>query len=293
MINLSLDLLKVFYMVATTGNLTKAASMLYISQPAVSQSIKKLEEELGGALFFRNNKGIKLTEEGKMFYNYIKDAFLLIDKAHASFLSYKNIEQGCINIGISTVLAKLILAEHLQKFHDIYPNIKINIYNDLTSNLVNKLNNGILDLVIINSGEESYSNFTATNLCLLDYAFVYNQERFSFIKKLSIKEIQSLPLILQERNSNTRNLIENYFDRNEIIIKPCLEVVSQELVKFLSLEGLGVGFIYKDLIYNDSLLKEVPIDFSISSANILLLENKNKGQSFASIKFKEFLIKNF
>ena len=142
--------------------MTKASEELHISQPAISQSIKKLEDELGGTLFLRSNKGMNLTSEGKMFFEYVKGALELINNAENEFTSFKDLSKGEIKIGVSTTLTKLILLEPLKKFHLDYPNINISITNDLTSNLVNDLKLGKLDFIIFNE-----SNIKESNLELL------------------------------------------------------------------------------------------------------------------------------
>ena len=148
--NVDLELYRVFYAVAKHKHMTKASEELHISQPAISQSIKKLEDQLGGTLFLRSNKGMGLTEEGKMFYEYVKGALELINNAENEFTSFKDLSKGEIKIGCSTTLTKLVLMNALKDFHLDYPNININITNDLTSNLINDLKLGKLDFVIFN-----------------------------------------------------------------------------------------------------------------------------------------------
>ena len=126
--NIDLELYRVFYTVAKHKHMTKASEELHISQPAISQSIKKLEEQLGGTLFLRSNKGMELTEEGKMLYEYIKGALELINNAENDFTSFKDLSKGEIKIGCSTTLTKLILMDALKDFHKDYPNISIIIY---------------------------------------------------------------------------------------------------------------------------------------------------------------------
>ena len=159
--NIDLELYRVFYVVAKNKHMTKASEELHISQPAISQSIKKLEDQLGGTLFLRSNKGMELTEEGKMFYEYVKGALELINNAENEFTSFKNLSKGEVKIGCSTTLTKLILIDVLKKFNKEYPNISINITNDLTINLINDLKLGKLDFVIFNE-----SNIKETTLHL-------------------------------------------------------------------------------------------------------------------------------
>ena len=129
--------------------MTKASEVLYISQPAISQSIKKLENQLGRTLFLRSDKEMELTEEGKMFYKYVKGVLELINNAENEFTSFKDLSKGEIKIGCSTTLTKLILVNTLKEFHNEYPNIFISITNDLSSNLINDLKLGKLDFVIL------------------------------------------------------------------------------------------------------------------------------------------------
>lgn len=96
--------------------MTKASEELHISQPAISQSIKKLEVQLGGTLFIRSNKGMELTSEGKMFYNYIKSALELINNAENEFTSFKDLSKGKINIGASTTLTKIVIMDAIKNF---------------------------------------------------------------------------------------------------------------------------------------------------------------------------------
>ena len=129
---INLELYRIFYVVAKHKHMTKASEELHISQPAISQSIKKLEDQLGGTLFLRSNKGMELTEEGKMFYDYVKGALELINNAENEFTSFKDLSKGEIKIGCSTTLTKLVLLDALKNFHSDYPNINVDITNKLT-----------------------------------------------------------------------------------------------------------------------------------------------------------------
>ena len=159
--------------------MTKASEELHISQPAISQSIKKLEEQLGGTLFLRSNKGMDLTEEGKMFYEYVKGALELINNAENEFTSFKNLTKGEIKIGCSTTLTKLILIDILTEFHNEYPNININITNDLTSKLITYLKLGKLDFVIFNESNIKETNLHLEKIKELKQGFVYNPNFFN------------------------------------------------------------------------------------------------------------------
>lgn len=287
--NVDLELYRVFYVVAKNKHMTKASEELHISQPAISQSIKKLEEQLGGILFLRSNKGMQLTEEGKMFYEYVKGALTLINNAENEFTSFKNLSKGEIKIGCSTTLTKLILIDVLKKFHKEYPNININITNDLTSNLIKKLKIGKLDFVIFNESNVKENSLYLEKIKELKQGFIYNPE---FYKDdfTNFEDLNNLPLILQKGESNSRKLLDYIALKNNVKLIPKMEVVSQELITEFTNIGLGVGFAIIDLAKrNYKNLKELKINKKIPDINIYLATNNSLSLTFASKKFIEYL----
>lgn len=287
--NVDLELYRVFYVVAKNKHMTKASEELHISQPAISQSIKKLEEQLGGILFLRSNKGMQLTEEGKMFYEYVKGALTLINNAENEFTSFKNLSKGEIKIGCSTTLTKLILIDVLKKFHKEYPNININITNDLTSNLIKKLKIGKLDFVIFNESNVKENSLYLEKIKELKQGFIYNPE-FYKDDVTNFEDLNNLPLILQKGESNSRKLLDYIALKNNVKLIPKMEVVSQELITEFTNIGLGVGFAIIDLARrNYKNLKELKINKKIPNINIYLATNNSLSLTFASKKFIEFL----
>lgn len=289
--NVDLELYRVFYVVAKNKHMTKASEELHISQPAISQSIKKLEEQLGGILFLRSNKGMQLTEEGKMFYEYVKGALTLINNAENEFTSFKNLSKGEIKIGCSTTLTKLILIDVLKKFHKEYPNININITNDLTSNLIKKLKIGKLDFVIFNESNVKENSLYLEKIKELKQGFIYNPE-FYKDDVTNFEDLNNLPLILQKGESNSRKLLDHIALKNNVKLIPKMEVVSQELITEFTNIGLGVGFSIIDLARrNYKNLKELKINKKIPDINIYLATNNSLSLTFASKKFIEYLKK--
>ena len=288
MIGYDLNLLKIFYTVAKENSITKASKKLFISQPAVSQSIKKLEDELGGVLFYRSNKGIKITEEGKIFFDYVKNSFDFLQKGNESFLSYKNLESGVINIGIPTILTKLVLINSLQNFAKDFPNVKVNIVNEASPKLVYGLKKGLYDFVIVNKAE-SEKGLTENFLQKLSLCFVYNPNFFDF-DTIKLQDLHTLPLILQNKESHTRKLFDNFLSKNDVGISPKYEVASQELVKFMAQKGFGIGLLFEEEKFDG--LKKLKTDFDLPQNQVVFLENIDGIQSFASKKFKEYLFES-
>ena len=289
--NVDLELYRVFYTVAKHKHMTKASEELHISQPAISQSIKKLEDQLGGTLFLRSNKGMDLTSEGKMFYEYVKGALELINNAENEFTLFKDLSKGEVKIGCSTTLTKLVLINALKDFHLDYPNININITNDLTSNLINDLKLGKLDFVIFNESNIRETNLNLEKIKELKQGFIYNPE-FYEDNVNTFEDLNNVPLILQKEESNSRKLLDYIALQNNVKLVPKMEVVSQELITEFTNIGLGIGFAIIDLAKrNFKILKELNINKKIPNINIYLATNKSVSLTFASKTFIKYLKK--
>ena len=285
--NVNLELYRIFYVVAKNRNMTRASEELHISQPAISQSIKKLEEQLGGTLFLRSNKGMQLTEEGKSFYDYIKNALQLINNAEDEFISFKELSTGTIKIGASTTLTKLVLMEAIKKFHLDYPNIEIDIKNDLTRNLILDLEKGKLDFVVFFEDEVNNNMLDVIKLKSIKQGFLYNPKYFNDeIDKF--EDLLKYPIVLQKKEANSRKFIDKFLLSKNISLSPKTEVVGQDLVLEFADSGFGLGFGIVEM-KKDYELKELKINKNIPSINVLIAKNKNTNLPFASKKFIEYL----
>lgn len=288
-VNIDLELYKFFYAVAKNKNMTKASEELHISQPAISQSIKKLEEQLGGTLFLRSNKGMELTEEGKMFFDYVKGALELINNAENEFTAFKDLSKGEIKIVCSTTLTKLILIDALKNFHNDFPNININITNDLTCNLITDLKLGKLDFVIFNENNIKETNLHLEKLKELKQGFIFNPD-FYTDKIHTFEDLNNYPLILQKEASNSRKLLDSIALQHSVKLIPKLEVVSQELITEFTNIGLGIGFSIIDLaLRNFKNLRELNINTLIPNINVYLATNNSVSLTFASKMFIKYL----
>lgn len=250
--NIDFELYRFFYTVATIGNITKAAQELMISQPAVSKSIKSLEEQLGGVLFRRTKRGVVLTEEGREFYKYIEQAIEQINNAESKFSDLINLETGTIRIGISTTLVKKFLLPYLEKFHKTYPKIKIQILTNLSSELHNKLQMGLLDVIIINLPYKVSSEIEIKELKEIHDCFIVgNTYKGLSEKKIRLDELKNYPLIFQASGSVTRSFLNNYLSTNNVLLEPEMNLASFTLVKDFTKIGFGIGFSTKEYIEND------------------------------------------
>ena len=232
---------------------------------------------------------MELTEEGKMFYEYVKGALELINNAENEFTSFKDLTKGEIKIGCSTTLTKLILMNALKEFHKEYPNININITNNLTSDLINDLKLGKLDFVVFNESNIKETNLHLEKIKELKQGFVYNPEFYNG-EVNNFEELNKLPLILQKEESNSRKLLDYIALQNGVKLIPKMEVVSQELITEFVNIGLGIGFSIIDLATrNYKNLKELKINRKVPNINIYLATNKSISLTFASKMFIKYL----
>ena len=281
--NIDYELYRIFYIVAKNGNITRASKELLISEPAVSKSIKNLEGYLGAPLFTRTKKGVNLTTEGITLYEYISKGIEYFKSGEAKFNELINLESGTIRIGINTTLTKEFLMPYLETFHKLYPNINIEIRTNLTSELKSMLKDGLIDMHILNlTNEETKNDFNIIKCKTITDCFVSNKP---IKEKISIKELNNYPLILQDKNSNTRKFLDDFANKYEITLKPKIEIGSYYLVSEFSRIGLGIGYVTKNYIKNNLDNKElfiVPIKEKIPSREIGILLNKNTTPNFST-----------
>lgn len=292
--NIDFELYRIFYVVANNGNITKASKELMISQPAISKSIKSLEDSLGGQLFIRTKRGVILTNEGREFYNYIKYAMEYISNAENKFTELINLESGIIKIGISTTLTKEFLIPFLEEFHKMYPKINIQIITYSSNELITKLKNGLIDMTIMNLTNANFENDIEIIKCkeVHDVFVVNDSYKDLHDKKLSLNDINKYPLILQSKGSNTRAFIDDVCKGYNITLKPNIELASYSLVVEFTKIGLGIGYVTHEYItdeLNKGTLKILNIKESIPSRYIGIAISKNHIPNFSTKKLIEII----
>lgn len=293
--NIDFELYRIFYVVANHKNITKASAELNISQPAISKSIKNLEEQLGGPLFVRTKRGVILTHEGTEFYNYIKQAIEYINNAENKFTDLMNLEIGRINIGISTTLTREFLLPYLEEFHSKYPKIDIKIITDITEDLIPQLKNGLVDIVILNLNDKNYGNDIEIFRCKeVHDTFVVGKKYKELTKRdLSLKDLNDYPLVLQAKGSNTREFLDTYTQKYNVTLKPNIELASYALIVEFTKIGFGIGYITKEY-QKDTLNKELfelKIKEKVPSRYIAVALSRNHIPNFSTKKLIEIIMK--
>jgi len=247
--DVNFELYKVFYHVVKEGQISAAAKKLFISQPAVSQSIKQLETKLGGSIFFRTPKGMKLTAEGEILYEFIEKAYGFIMTAEAKFKEVQNLEAGEIVIGASDTLCAFYLLPYLEQFHSKYPQIKIKVTNRTTYEIINLLRNGNVDLGIINLPIKDDKHLNIKETVTLQDCFIYGERyKGQFDGPISVEALAEHPLLLLEEGSNTRAFVDQFFESKNVHIEPEIELGSVDLLLKFAKIGLGIACVTKNFI---------------------------------------------
>lgn len=247
--NINLELYKTFYYVAKNENISRASNELSISQPAISKAIKTLEEKLNTNLFIRKRDGMELTEAGEAFYKKIKDAMELISSAENDLEVITSMESGSINIGASKTILHEFLMPYIKDFHKKYPKINIRIFTDKTSDLINKLKMGIIDVIFTNMPYGLPVNFDSIKMLTLHDCLACNNS-FEYLKgkKLNKKDLSKLPLLVLTKGATTRIRLDDYCAENNIEIHPEMEFGSNTLIKEFTESGFGIGLLTEEHI---------------------------------------------
>lgn len=252
----NLNLYRIFCEVAKTQNITKASDNLYISQPAVSSAIKELENDLGGQLFIRKNKGVVLTNYGQDIYNKIIPCIEKLNEIETYFEDINTLQKGLLRIGSNTSNTNQIISAHLVKFASIYPEVKIQMIRDTQENLIKKLANQEIDIIYIDN--EDIGEFNVVESYDIEYQLIGNSD-FNEKYKNNPITAENFPVedIILPNNINTsRKLIENHLGGLGIKLKPKYEVNDYKILYDLVKNGLGIAFVNTNY-YKEKLNKEV------------------------------------
>ena len=152
--SVKLELYRVFKEVAEAGNITAAAQTLFISQSAVSQSIKQLEAELQTRLFARNSRGVTLTADGRMLYEYVRSAMGLLETGEEKLSQSRDLQMGHLTIGASDTVTSQFLLPYLDRFHRQYPAIHIQIISGRSHKVLGLLQSGKVDIAFASTPQE-------------------------------------------------------------------------------------------------------------------------------------------
>ncbi|MCL2008943.1 MAG: LysR family transcriptional regulator [Synergistaceae bacterium] len=279
---------------AKTGNVTKAAERLYVSQSAVSQSIMQLEDKLGCKLFNRNKRGVQLTSEGEVLFSYVSNAVSLIENAQEKISRMKSLRDGEIKIGASDTACSLFLLPFLNKFNMENPDIHISVINRTSRELINLLKNGTVDLSFITLPLDEDDAFDITPVMRFHDCFVAGAKYAHLADSpISLSDLQKYPLLMLDKSSNSRKQIDILFQNRDLEINPAIELESLALLSEFAKMGLGIAVTIKEDVqkmldsgelFELSFLEALPI------RDLGMAQMTNLSLSFAAEAFKKAVL---
>ena len=288
---------RIFFEVAKAGSISKAAKLLYISQPAISKSILRLEENLEIALFTRTSKGVSLTPEGQIFYEYLQNAFSAIEAGEIHLAKIKQFNIGKITIGTSNTLCKYILLPYLNKFMKENPHTMVSIFTQSSDKTSLLLSENKIDIGLVAKPAKTHS-MSYINIMEIHDIFVATPAYLSSLKHIFDKGFNPLRdgnIMLLDKNNATRRFIDNCIEGSKLHLNQSIETGNMELLIEFAKTGIGIACVIKEFIQKEleegTLVEiEMPPDLHIPKREIVFLyDEKNFNPSL--IKFISMLKK--
>ena len=293
--NSNFEYYKIFYYVAKYENLTKAATALKTSQPAVTRTIHKLEGELGCRLFTRSKTGMKLTPEGRTFYGYVAAGCAQFFKGENDLSNLISLENGTIYISATETALHCYLFQAMEEFNSLYPNVRFKILNNSTTESVNAVKEGKVDLAFVSANLQVAKPLRMKILRKYRDILIAGM-RFEELKagkeELSLKELVSYPWISLTADTITRRFLNEYFEKNGLTFAPDMELATTDMILPAVRHNLGLGFIpaeFADAELKSGQVFEIKVKEKLPERNIILIYDMEYPQSIAAKEFQKFL----
>jgi len=287
--DINLNLYKTFYELCKYKSFSETAKQTYMTQSAISKSIKKLEEELGTTLFIRKSNGVDLTEKGEELLFFVEQSFNSLVTGERRMLENSNLDRGKISIGMPSNIGTFYLFDNIVKFHNDYPNVEVTIITGSTTKLLSLLDSHEVDFIIDTPPFKHLNkNKTVIKLDTVNYCFISKN-------KLSINSIKCLEneqLIIPIPKTENRNKLDLIFKENDVKINNILNIHTTEMIISAVKKNLGIGYVIEDLVKDELAngdLYKVKVQERLPMIDIDLIYELDY-LTMASIKFlKEYM----
>lgn len=285
--DINYELYKVFYYVAKTLSFSEASKALFISQSAVSQSIKVLEKRLNQPLFIRSTKKVKLTKEGELLFKHIEPAINLISRGENQILEANSLNGGQVRIGASDTICRYYLVPYLEQFHLRYPNIHIKVTNGTSLQCVDLLESNQVDLIITNSPNKRLTTLHQTQeIHSFQDVFVVNKNFYKMPEHpIDLSALMEYPILMLEKASTTSEFLHGLFLKHQLDLAPAVELSSNDLLIDLAKIGLGVAFVPDFCVKNIPELTTITLSEELPTRRLCVVHNHNIPLSYAAENF--------
>lgn len=291
--NQSLSSYRIFYTVANTGNISKAAKELYISQPAISKSIQKLEDSVGCRLFSRSSRGVVLTDEGKLLYDHVRTAFETLTLGEEKLKRSIELGVGHLKIGVSSTLCKYLLLPYLKEFVRQNPHISISISCQSTNETLKLLEDNKIDIGLIGR-PANLKNIHFDFLEEIEDCFVATKDYLHNLHTRGVDRdtiFSNATLMMLDKNNMSRQYIDEYLQGNQIQVRDSIDISDMDLLIDFARIGVGVACVIKNFIRNDlanGTLVEIPLDVPIAKREVGFAYRTNTKPSKSLAEFIQF-----
>lgn len=285
----NLSLYHIFYTVANAGTISKAAKELYISQPAISKAIQKLEHSLEVSLFTRTSRGVHLTNEGKILYTHVRTAVDALSAGEDQMRRIHNLGMGQLHIGASTTLCRYVLLPYLQGFVKNHPHIQISIDCQPTHQILGELESGKVDVGLVGCPKKTGSSFSFFSLGSIQDTFVATP---SYLENLQKRDSASATYMLLNQENVSRQYIDSYLSDMALPVEHILEVTTMDLLIDFARTGLGIACVIREFVnkeLEDGTLIEVPLQVTFPRREVGLLYQEHNTTGFALNSFLRYI----
>lgn len=288
---ISYDYYRIFYYVAKYKNISQAAKLLLNNQPNITRTIKNLEGALGCTLFIRNRHGVTLTPEGEKLYAHVKIAFEHLEAGEEEISLDKTLQRGVVSIGATEVALHCMLLPILKKYRTFYPNVKINISNHSTPQATAALKNGLLDFALVTTPTVESSVINEKVIKDIEEVAVCSKAYGELIgKPVTLEKLNEYPIISLSPTTKTYERYANFFDKHGLRFNPNIEAATTDQIMIMVKADLGISFIPKQMIENESEIYPLQLEENIPLRHICLIKRKDHSLSIAAKKMEEMIV---
>ena len=285
---INMELYRTFYWVAKEQNLSRAAERLFVTQPSVSHAIRQLEEQLAVNLFHRGPRGVTLTEEGRLLFDHVEQAFQALESAEQLIGEQSRLLRGELRIGGSDSLIKHYLLPSLSRFCSDYPGVHLILANGTTAEIIRQVKEGRIDFGIVRLPVEDRA-ITAIEAITVQDCFVAGPKYAHLAEEsISLAELKHYPLILFSRTSTSSRFIQEFAASHGVILEPEIELASVDLLIAFAKAGMGISFVTRQFAQAEldaGTLTELTVREPIPSRKVGVIFLKNRRLSPATETF--------
>lgn len=290
----SYDHYRIFYYVAKYRSITAAAQALMSNQPNVTRAVKNLESSLGCTLFVRSRSGTTLTAEGSRLFEHVKVAFEQLEAGERELSIEQSLRNSVVSVGMSEVALHSVMLPVLEKYHRMYPGVRIRLKNHTTPRALTALKNGSVDFAVTTISQDEKENYVYTHIKRIKDTVVYNPDFFKLKEEtVGLEDIISYPIISLGRKTGTYEIYSSLFSENGLKFAPDIEVETADQVMPLVKAGLGIGFlpkIFYDKEAENGRLAVLKLKQSLPERTVCIVKRKGETLGTAAKELERLLL---